>query len=48
MRYFLEISYKGNHFHGWQIQPNAFTVQEHLEDCFSKILGEKIIGLVEN
>lgn len=42
MRYFLNISYKGTHFHGWQIQPNAFTVQEHLEDCFSKILGEKI------
>lgn len=42
MRYFLDIAYKGTHFHGWQIQPNAFTVQEHLEDCFSKILGEKI------
>ena len=42
MRYFLDISYKGTHFHGWQIQPNAFTVQEHIEDCLSKILGEKI------
>ena len=42
MRYFIDIAYKGTNFHGWQIQPNAFTVQEHLEDCFSKILGEKI------
>lgn len=30
-RYFLELSYKGTHYHGWQIQNNAISVQEVLE-----------------
>jgi len=34
-RYFLELSYKGSAFHGWQIQSNAFTVQECLEKALS-------------
>ena len=39
MRYFIEFSYKGTNYHGWQIQPNAITVQEVLEDRLSKLLG---------
>ena len=27
MRYFIYISYKGTNYHGWQIQPNATTIQ---------------------
>lgn len=42
MRYFVEFSYFGKHYHGWQIQPNAITVEEVLEAAFSKLLGEKI------
>jgi len=42
MRYFIEISYKGTQFHGWQIQPNAITIQEELEKAFSTILREEI------
>ncbi len=42
MRYFLEIAYDGGRFHGWQVQPNALSVQEVLEDCLSKILRESI------
>lgn len=42
MRYFLEIAYDGTRFHGWQIQPNAVTVQEVLDDSLSKILRETI------
>lgn len=38
MRYFLEIAYKGTHFSGWQIQPEAMTVQSVLEAELSKIL----------
>jgi tRNA pseudouridine38-40 synthase len=42
MRYFLEIAYDGTRFHGWQIQPNALSVQEVLEDGLSKILRAQI------
>ena len=42
MRYFLEIAYDGGRFHGWQVQPNALSVQEVLEDCLGKILRETI------
>jgi len=42
MRYFIQLSYNGKNYHGWQIQPNACTVQEVLEKSFSIILKEKI------
>jgi tRNA pseudouridine38-40 synthase len=29
-RYFLQLSYKGTAYHGWQTQPNAIAVQEVL------------------
>jgi tRNA pseudouridine38-40 synthase len=41
-RYFLQCSYKGTNYHGWQIQPNAISVQEVFEDALSRILREKI------
>jgi tRNA pseudouridine38-40 synthase len=36
-RYFLQISYKGTAYHGWQRQPNGITVQETLETALKKI-----------
>ncbi|GGD28646.1 tRNA pseudouridine(38-40) synthase TruA [Hyunsoonleella pacifica] len=42
MRYFIELSYNGSVYHGWQIQPKATTVQEVLEDGLSKVLSDKI------
>ena len=42
MRYFIEFSYLGSNYHGWQIQPNAITIQEVLENSMSKILNYKI------
>ena len=45
MRYFIELSYKGTFFHGWQIQPNAISVQETLEKALSLLLRESI-GIV--
>lgn len=42
MRYFLEITYNGTAYHGWQIQRNAVTVQEVINKCLSLKLGEEI------
>ena len=38
MRYFLDISYKGTSFHGWQKQLNSITVQEVFETKLSQLL----------
>lgn len=43
MRYFVELSYLGKNYHGWQIQPNAVTVQEKVNDAFSLILRSPIL-----
>ncbi|MFA9290469.1 MAG: tRNA pseudouridine(38-40) synthase TruA [Solirubrobacteraceae bacterium] len=42
MRYFIEIAYKGTYYNGWQIQPNAKSVQETIEKSISIILSKKI------
>jgi len=41
-RYFIFISFRGSSYHGWQIQPNAVTIQGRIEEALSVILGEKI------
>jgi len=41
-RYFIELAYKGTKFHGWQIQPNASSIQESLEKALSTITREPI------
>lgn len=41
-RYFVQLAYNGTAYHGWQIQPNAMTVQESLNKAFSTILREEI------
>lgn len=45
-RYFMHLSYLGANFHGWQIQPNAISVQEVIEDALTKTLRTttKIVG----
>ena len=42
MRYFITLSYNGTRLSGWQVQPNAQTVQAILEDALSKLLREEI------
>lgn len=42
MRYFIEFSYNGKNYCGWQSQPNAVTVQEVLEKSLSTLLRQKI------
>lgn len=36
----ITISYDGKCFHGWQIQQNAYTVQEAFQKALSKIIGD--------
>jgi tRNA pseudouridine38-40 synthase len=45
-RYLLAFSYDGGSFHGYQIQPNATTVQSVLQDKLSLLLGSplEIVG----
>ncbi len=41
-RYFLHLGYHGANYHGWQIQPNAPSVQETINQCLTTLLGEQI------
>lgn len=42
MRYCISLAYNGTRFNGWQIQPNAISVQETIEKELSKVLQEQI------
>lgn len=42
MRYFIQFSYFGKAYHGWQNQPNALSVQEVLENALSTLLRQRI------
>ena len=44
MRYFIDISYKGTNYRGWQRQPNAVSVQEVFEErLFSLLKAEPML-----
>jgi len=40
-RYFLQLAYKGTHFHGWQIQPGKTTVQGEINRALTTVLKEE-------
>lgn len=42
MRYFIYLSYDGTNYHGWQIQPNAISVQQCLNESLSTLLRQNI------
>ena len=42
MRYKITLSYDGSAFFGWQVQPNAPSVQQTLEKALSTLLKDKI------
>ena len=41
MRYFIQLSYDGTAYHGWQIQPNGESVQETLQGALTTLLRTK-------
>ncbi|MBE5032980.1 tRNA pseudouridine(38-40) synthase TruA [Gallalistipes aquisgranensis] len=45
MRYFLELSYKGTAYNGWQRQPDAPSVQQTVETALSTLLRTSV-GIV--
>lgn len=44
-RYFIELSYDGTGYHGWQTQPNGITVQECIDKALSIYFRQDIISL---
>lgn len=42
MRYFIEISYDGKNYHGWQVQVQAPTVQEEINKALSVLIQEEV------
>ncbi|GAB2580104.1 tRNA pseudouridine(38-40) synthase TruA [Spirosoma areae] len=42
MRYFIELSYCGTAYHGWQTQANGISVQATLEAALTQRLGKPV------
>ena len=42
LRYFVRLSFDGSAYHGWQIQPNAVTVQQKLDESLTTLLRTPI------
>jgi len=42
LRYFIQLSYNGKDYHGWQNQPNEISVQEIVEKALTTILKEEV------
>ncbi|MBN2214237.1 MAG: tRNA pseudouridine(38-40) synthase TruA [Bacteroidales bacterium] len=40
-RYFLQLCFKGTNYHGWQVQPNATSVQKKVNDALTTILKKE-------
>lgn len=38
MRYFIELSYKGTNYHGWQVQKDRITIQSCINDALTNVL----------
>ncbi len=46
MRYFIELAYDGTNYHGWQVQPNAPTVQEVMTDALRKLTRDANLDIM--
>lgn len=38
----LRLRYDGNRYHGWQVQKNAVTVAQTMEEALAKVCGERV------
>ena len=45
-RYFIELSYNGRDFFGWQRQPNDRSIQEEIETAITKMHSNQTIKVV--
>lgn len=41
-RILLRVAYDGTHYHGWQVQPNAKTIEGELNRVLTQLTGEEI------
>ena len=41
-RYFIQLSYDGTAYHGWQIQPNGISIQETVEKALSVVARQTV------
>ena len=41
-RYFIKLAYRGTCYHGWQVQDNANSVQQELNNALSTFIGASI------
>ncbi len=41
-RYFIELSFRGTAYCGWQVQPNAPSVQQAIEEALALLLREEL------
>jgi tRNA pseudouridine38-40 synthase len=44
-RYFVLLSFHGKNYHGWQIQPNAHSVQAELDSALAVLTREKVVSV---
>jgi len=44
-RFFIELAYNGTAYHGWQVQPNALSVQECLDKALSVYFRQPVASL---
>lgn len=42
MKILIELSYDGTAYSGWQVQPNADTIQERIENAIKDLTGETV------
>lgn len=42
MRFFIKLAYRGAPFHGWQVQPNAASVQGEIERALATVFRREV------